>query len=63
MCLSVHIIGLPLKYHVYFTVGIPKATQGITTVVLDPAIVSRGFVTHSGFAGEKKFDEKTINTE
>ena len=58
MCLSVDIIGLPLKYHVYFTEGIPNAAHGRTTVVFDPEIVFRGLVVHSGFAGEKKFDEK-----
>ena len=50
LCLSVHIIGLPLKNHVYRTEGIPKETQGSTTVVFDPAVVSCGFVIHSGFA-------------
>ena len=56
MCLSVQTMGLPLKYQVYCTEGIPNATQGSVVVMLDPAVVSLGFVIHSGFATEGKPD-------
>ena len=54
LCLFVHMRGFPFKNHVYVVLGIPKAIQGMVTVVFDPAVVCLGFRIHSGLAVENK---------